>query len=169
LAAIRDAAKEAMTELRSTLQVLRDTTADTPQAPQPRLDQLPALVELARASGVRTSLVIGGEARPVPTAVGIAAYRIVQESLTNVARHAPDGCAIVRLDYRPEALVVEVVDDDGSTSPVPVRDTPHGSGHGLIGMRERARAVGGFVETGSLSVTSGGFAVRGWLPTGEDR
>ncbi|HEY4024084.1 MAG TPA: histidine kinase [Pseudonocardiaceae bacterium] len=167
LAAIRDAAKEAMTELRSTLQVLRDTS-DTPQAPQPHLDQLPALVELAKASGVRTSLVIEGEARHVPTAVGIAAYRIVQESLTNIARYAPDGCAIVRLDYRPEALVVEVIDDSGSPSPVPAGERTHGSGHGLIGMREQARAVGGFIETGSMSVTSGGFAVRGWLPTGED-
>ena len=166
LATIRDAAKEAMTELRSTLQVLRDTTNDAPQAPQPRLEQLSTLVDLANASGVRASLVVEGAARPVPTAVGIAAYRIVQESLTNVARYAPDGRATIRLDYRPEALVVEVEDDGGA--PGPAGDGWHGSGHGLIGMRERARAVGGFVETGSISVDGRGFAVRCWLPTEED-
>ncbi len=103
-----------------------------------------------------------GQPRPVPTAVAVAAYRIVQESLTNVARHAGPASAIVRLSYQPDRLVVEVVDN--GRAPAANGKSAPGSGTGIAGMRERAAIVGGQLEAGPRP--GGGFAVAAELPLG---
>ncbi|MBW4700605.1 sensor histidine kinase [Micromonospora sp. RL09-050-HVF-A] len=155
LLAIRAAGREATRELRATLEVLRDDGGSTPRG----LDHVPELVRQARAAGLDTTLTVGGDPHDVPTAVGRTAYRIVQESLTNVTRHAAAATASVRIDYRPGALAIQV-DDDGSALPtgVPTR------GVGLLGMRERVAALGGRLRAGPRG--DGGFTVRAELPTG---
>ncbi|MBO4165108.1 sensor histidine kinase [Micromonospora antibiotica] len=152
--AIRAAGREATRELRATLEVLRDDGGSTPRG----LDHVPELVRQARAAGLDTTLTVGGDPHDVSTAVGRAAYRIVQESLTNVTRHAA-ATASVRIDYRPGALAIQV-DDDGSALPadVPTR------GVGLLGMRERVAALGGRLRAGPRG--DGGFTVHAELPTG---
>ncbi|MFI0827570.1 sensor histidine kinase [Streptomyces roseolus] len=154
LLAIQEAGREASRELRATLEALRDD--DT--APPPGLDHIPDLVKRFRTSGLETTLTIEGQPHAVPAAVGRTAYRIVQESLTNVARHAAATAASVLLDYRPGALTIRVDDNGKATShPAP---TP---GLGLLGMRERATALGGRLRTGPRS--TGGFTVQAELPT----
>ncbi|WP_067168713.1 sensor histidine kinase [Microtetraspora niveoalba] len=153
LLAIQEAGREAMRELRATLEALRDD--DT--APPPGLDHVPELVKRARTSGLDTMLTIEGERCDVPAAVDRTAYRIVQESLTNVARHAAATRASVRIDYRPDALAVRV-DDDGEaaqgTAPTP--------GIGLLGMHERVTALGGRLRAAPRD--GGGFTVQAELP-----
>ncbi len=134
LLAIQEAGREASRELRATLEALRDD--DT--APPHGLDHIPGLVERFRGTGLRTTLTITGHPHSVPAAVSRTAYRIVQESLTNVTRHAAATTASVLIDYRPEALAVRV-DDNGEAT---VRSAPT-PGHGLLGMRERVAALGG--------------------------
>ncbi|WP_432906666.1 sensor histidine kinase [Micromonospora matsumotoense] len=155
LLAIRTAGREATRELRATLEVLRDDGERVPRG----LDHVPELVRRARAAGLDTTLTIGGHRRDVPAAVGRTAYRIVQESLTNVTRHATATTASVRIDYRPDALAVQV-DDDGGALPTGV-PTP---GVGLLGMRERVAALGGRLRVGPRG--DGGFTVHAELPTG---
>ncbi|PZH16335.1 two-component sensor histidine kinase [Streptomyces sp. NTH33] len=134
LLAIQKAGREASRELRATLEALRDD--DT--APPRGLDDVPELVEWARTFGLDATLTIEGQRHDVPAAVDRTVYRIVQESLTNVARHADAATAAVRIDCRPDALAIRI-DDDGkatpATAPVP--------GLGLLGMRERVTALGG--------------------------
>ncbi|MFD0720802.1 sensor histidine kinase [Streptomyces globosus] len=159
LLAIRDAGREAGRELRATLEALRaDGTA-----PPPGLGDLPGLVERFRetgtgsGTGLEVTLTIEGRPCPVPAAVGRTAYRIVQEALTNVARHAAAGRAAVVVDHRPGLLAVRV-DDDGKGAPHP----PTGAGLGLLGMRERVTALGGRLHTGPRGTC--GFSVRAELP-----
>ncbi|GIH96280.1 sensor histidine kinase [Planobispora siamensis] len=153
LLAIQEAGREATRELRATLQALRDDDTSPPRG----LDHLPELVEKARTIGLETTLTIEGRRHDVPVAVSRTVYRIVQESLTNVARHAAAATASVRIDYRPDALAIRI-DDDGratpGTAPVP--------GVGLLGMRERVTALGGRLRAEPRS--GGGFTVQAELP-----
>ncbi|HLV05818.1 histidine kinase [uncultured Georgenia sp.] len=158
LAAIQEAAGDAAAELRETLRVLR--RADERGEPVRGVDQLPELVRRAHATGLDTRLEVTGRARDLPPAVDAAAYRIVQEALTNVTRHARASTARVQVDYRPGWVVVRV-DDDG----VGLAGAPAHTGLGLVGMRERTAALGGHLVADGRP--GGGFAVRAELPTGE--
>ncbi|SEF56486.1 Signal transduction histidine kinase [Thermomonospora echinospora] len=153
LGAIKESSREALRELRATLGVLRQADEDAPTAPAPGLDRLAELVRSAEQTGLRVR--VDGAPGPLPTEVDLAAYRIVQESLTNVARHAHARTVTVRLGDGPGEVTVEV-EDDGH-GPV-----PGSSGTGIGGMRERARALGGELTAGPRP--GGGFAVRARLP-----
>jgi signal transduction histidine kinase len=156
LLAIEQAGGEAMRELRATLEVLRgdDETGSG-------LDRLDHLVEGARRAGLPIRLDVTGDPHELPAAVGRAAYRIIQEALTNVRRHAgPDATASVQLGYREGELTVCVDDDGAGCRPVDGTDP----GVGLRGMHERVAALGGSLETGPG--TGGGFRVHARLPLG---
>lgn len=155
LATIRDTGAGALAEMRRVVAVLRDTEEPGALSPQPGVDALPDLVEDARSAGLEATLEVRGEVRPLPVGVDLAAYRIVQEALTNVRRHADASAVRVGLDYGADDVRIEVA-DDGVGSP-----DPRG-GHGLVGMRERASLYGGCVETDSAHGT--GFVVRAVLP-----
>jgi signal transduction histidine kinase len=151
---IRRLSKDALAEVSAMLGVLRaDDGAE--RAPTPDLDQVPRLVEDMRAAGLSIALEL--EEKPVPEVVGGAAYRIVQESLTNVVRHAgPSASARVRVAATNGAVEIEVCDDGRGAAP----GTP--DGNGLTGMRERAAALGGSFDAGGTP--GGGFRVRALLP-----
>lgn len=153
LLAIREAGREASRELRATLEALRDDDTTPPHG----LDHIPELVERAGKTGVRATLTIQGRQHDVPAAVGRTLYRIVQESLTNIARHADATTASVHIDYRPDAVALQV-DDDGKATPdaVPV------PGMGLLGMRERVTVLGGRLRAAPRD--EGGFTVQAELP-----
>jgi signal transduction histidine kinase len=153
LLAIRDAGREAARELRATLEALRDDGSAQPHG----LDQVPELVQRARATGLDANLTIGGDHTGVPEAVDRTGYRIVQESLTNIARHAAAATASVRIDYRSDAVTIQV-DDDGTATP----DSILVPGVGLLGMRERVTALGGRLRAGARR--EGGFTVHAELP-----
>ena len=153
LLVIRDAGREAARELRATLEALRDDDRNPPHG----LDHVPDLIQRARAAGLDASLTVEGERAPVPATVDRTAYRIVQESLTNVTRHAAADAASVRIVYRPGALVIQV-DDDGTATP---ESTPV-PGIGLRGMRERVTTLGGRLRAEPRS--RGGFTVHAELP-----
>ncbi|MEV0541882.1 sensor histidine kinase [Nocardia salmonicida] len=153
LLAIREAGREAARELRVTLEALRDD--DT--SPRPGLAHVPALVERVRITGLDATLTVEGAQQNLPVAVDRTVYRIVQESLTNVTRHAAATIATVRIDYRPDSLVVDI-EDDGSAQPT----SDSGPGVGLLGMRERVTALGGHLHAAPR--TRGGFAVHAELP-----
>ncbi|MBG0829686.1 sensor histidine kinase [Planomonospora sp. ID67723] len=153
LLAIQEAGREATRELRATLQALRDDDMTPPRG----LDHVPELVERARAIGLDATLTIEGRRHDVPAAVSRTVYRIVQESLTNIARHAAAATASVRIDYRPDALAIHI-DDDGEATP----DTAPVPGVGLLGMRERVTALGGRLRAEPRS--GGGFTVQAELP-----
>ncbi|MDQ3894589.1 MAG: histidine kinase, partial [Actinomycetota bacterium] len=165
LRTMREKSREATAEIRAALGVLREPEAGAPRTPAAGLAQLEELIGAAAAAQLQVELSVTGTARPLPAVVDLTAYRIVQESLTNVIRHADTNEAQVSIRYEPEAIVVEVADDGrGSTNgTVGVTD-----GHGLAGMRERAAALGGRLEAGPAS-TGSGFRVRAWLPTGGER
>ena len=153
LLAIQDASREAMRELRATLDVLR-----APGEPHRNgLGLLPELIERARGAGLTASLSILGEPCALPVEVDAAAYRIVQEALTNVTRHASGGTATVWVEYGAETVAVQV-DDDGDAAPA----LPPKPGAGLTGMSERVLALGGRLEFGPRPI--GGFRVRAELP-----
>jgi len=155
LLAIQQAGREAGRELRATLEALRDDGITPPHG----LDDIPHLVKQFRTTGLATALTIDGHSHPVPAAVGRTAYRIVQESLTNVSRHAAATTASVLIDHRPDTLVIRV-DDDGRATP----DAAPSPGLGLLGMHERVTALGGRLRTAPRS--AGGFTVQAELPTG---
>ncbi|MFD3488483.1 sensor histidine kinase [Streptomyces sp. NPDC058665] len=154
LLAIQEAGREASRELRVTLEALRDDTTTPPHG----LDQIPDLVKQFRMTGLETTLTIEGHPATVPVAVGRTAYRIVQESLTNVSRHAAATTASVLIGYRPDALAIRV-DDNGTATPRPEPTR----GLGLLGMRERVTALGGHLHTEPCG--AGGFTVQAELPT----
>jgi signal transduction histidine kinase len=159
LSAIKAASGEALRELRGILNVLRQADDPDPIAPAPRLAQLGGLIDGTTRAGVTTTLVVNGRADPLPPTVDVAAYRIVQESLTNALRHAGPTTATVTLSYLRDALVVQVVDSGrGSRG---YAGSP-GGGHGIAGMRERAEATGGTLEAGPRP--EGGFRVQARLP-----
>jgi signal transduction histidine kinase len=157
LQAIKLASKEGLRELRAILNVLRQADEADPTQPAPGVAQLDTLIASAVQAGLATSLSVTGPVRPLPPAVDLAAYRIVQESLTNAIRHAGPATATVSLSYDDAALRIHVA-DTGRGSPA----VSAGGGHGLIGMRERAASVGGVVETGPAD--PGGYRVAATLP-----
>ena len=158
LQAVETTARQAMGEMRRLFGVLRDDGAALPLAPQPGLDQLPLLVERTAAAGLPVDLQVEGEPRDVPPGVDLAAYRIVQEALTNAVRHAGPAHAAVTVAYRPYNVDL-VVEDDGVGPAVP---GPRGGGHGLRGMRERVALYGGRLDLGPRP--GGGWRVHASLP-----
>ena len=154
LLAIQEASSDAARELRATLSVLRSEEDSDDSG----LGQLPSLVARACATGLPVTVTVTGAERPLPSEVDQAAYRIVQEALTNVTRHAGQACTTVRLWYGPDALTVQVDDEGDGTK----ERLPEASGLGLIGMRERVGALGGRLHAGPRP--GGGFQVRAELP-----
>ncbi len=155
LTAIHDVSKQALAELRSVLGVLRADGQGAPLGPSPGLDRLGELASHAQTAGIAVQLVEEGAPRPVPAGVDVAAYRIVQEALTNTMRHSGGSTATVHLRYDADALTIEVADD--GTAVHPAR-----TGNGMPGMTERARALGGTLEAGPSP--GGGFRVLARLP-----
>jgi signal transduction histidine kinase len=161
LAAIRQASDEALGELHAMLGVLRQGDGDggrAPLAPAPGLAELDALVAQAAGAGIEVKVAVEGEPRRLPSAVDLAAYRVVQESLTNVVRHAGASQAEITVTHLDDRVVVEVLDDGAA----PAGNGAVGSGQGIPGMRERARALGGSLEAGPRP--GGGFRVQASLP-----
>jgi signal transduction histidine kinase len=169
LSAIKSVSKEALEELRTMLTTLRQDDDVAPRSPAPGLDRLPELIELTRAAGLTVEVEVTGKAPPLPAAVHLAAYRIVQESLTNVARHAGRARVTVRVTYGDAEVRIEIADD----GTVPAGRGPSGggpaggnratgTGSGITGMRERAAALGGDLSAGFRP--GGGFLVSARLP-----
>jgi len=156
LLSIRATARDAMDELRRVLGVLRDDAGgEVEHAPQPGLEALDGLLDAARGAGTPVRLILQGRAQPLAAGVDLAAYRIVQEALTNARRHAPGAAVDVELRYTDERLHLAVRDDGPGASDA-------AEGHGLLGMRERAATVGGTVRTGPGETR--GFVVEAELP-----
>jgi signal transduction histidine kinase len=165
LEAISATGRQALTDMRSLLGVLRDGGGEE-YAPQPDVAAIPALVDDVRESGLDVDLLVEGEPRPMPAGPQLAAYRIVQESLTNVLKHAGPACrAWVRLQWRDDVLELSVLDDGRGASAAMVDSD--GNGQGLRGMAERASLHGGRLEAGPR--TGGGFGVSATLPYGRPR
>jgi len=168
LTTINDVSKQALVELRSVLGVLRDVDENAPRAPAPGLARLGDLVNHAAAAGVTVRIEEDGQPGPLPVDVDLAAYRIIQEALTNSARHSGGAMATVRLTYRDRALEVEVSDDGAGRPPgrsaaqADGRGQGRGSGNGIAGMSERAAALGGTLRAAPRP--DGGFGVRARLP-----
>ena len=154
---IADLGREAMAEMHRTLKLLRaGADGDPALAPQPGLGELDGLLERARGAGVGIDLTVEGEPRPLSQSVDLSAYRIVQEALTNVVKHAGRAHTTVTLGYRPDALELTIA-DSGDAPP-----RASAGGHGLVGMRERAALFGGTLSAGPRD--GHGFEVRASLP-----
>ncbi|MGH3300324.1 MAG: sensor histidine kinase [Streptosporangiaceae bacterium] len=183
-AALSDVAREALADMRRLLGVLRyDQPAEL--APQPRLADLPALVDAARRAGVSVELSVPGTLARVPAGVALCAYRIVQESLSNVSQHAPGAAVTVSVDVNGATVVLQVANEPADTDTRPAdaaahgsapgrahtqgtdhaQGSEHGAGHGLAGMRERVALLGGSLSAGPAP--GGGFVVSAVLPLGE--
>jgi signal transduction histidine kinase len=162
-AQIRTTALEALSETRRILGVLRDTGTSAELAPAPDVDQINEIIAGARAAGVSVSLRTHGTARPVPSGVGLSAYRIVQESLSNAMRHAPGADVYVLVEYvdDPTELRITVRNDQPRNGGAPLPG-PDGNGNGLVGMRERVAMLGGGLT--AAPTVDGGFAVSATLP-----
>ncbi len=156
LTSIETNGRQALTEMRRLLGVLRKEDRDLALTPQPSLAHIEELVAQVREAGLAIDFRIEGEPRPLPLGVDLSAYRIVQEALTNTLKHAgPAGAAVV-IRYVTAAIELEILDDGRGPG------AADGSGHGLVGMQERAALLGGVLESGALS--GGGYAVRARLP-----
>jgi len=169
LAAIKEASREALGELRSVLDVLRRDDDAAPRVPAPALTtDLTTLVTKANSAGVEVGVETTGERRPLAPGVDRAAFRIAQEALTNVTRHAGGAHARVLVAYHDEALTLEIVDDGGAATAGGAHGGAAngggtaGTGNGITGMRERAAALGGSLDAGHRP--GGGFFVRARLP-----
>ncbi len=156
LTTIKAASKEALGEVRQVLDTLR-TPGDAPRAPAPGLDRLPELVEQAASAGLTVDIRRDGERMALPPGTDLAAFRIIQEALTNVVRHSGSRTAEIGLGYAPESLELRIDDAGPATG-----GDAGGGGNGLVGMRERAAALGGTIEAGPRP--DGGFRVRATLP-----
>ncbi len=152
LTAIRRASGDALGELRSVLDVLRRTGETAPRGPAPGLDRLDELLAPARAAGLEVDVVVQGERRSTPAGVDLAAYRIAQEALTNVIRHARATRVRIGVTYAPQQITLRI-EDDGRGVPA----NADRQGNGILGMRERAAALGGELEAGPRP--EGGFRV----------
>ncbi|GGQ34529.1 signal transduction histidine kinase [Actinomadura coerulea] len=157
LTAIKQASKDVLREMRATLGVLRQVDEAAPVAPAPGLGRLDELTRGLAAAGLKISTEVEGEPRPLPAEADLAAYRIVQEALTNVTRHSGATSAVVRVGYGADGVVVSVQDDG-----TPRSGAPSSGGSGIRGMRERAEALGGDLDAGPGP--DGGFTVRARLP-----
>jgi signal transduction histidine kinase len=158
---IETSGRQALAETRRLLGVLRDPGEGTGLAPQPGIDELDALAASVRAAGVPVKLVVSGDRATVPAAVDVSVYRIVQEALTNVLKHAGHACADVTVGCAHDAITIEVT-DDGTTK---LTDGTPAAGHGLAGMRERVAIFGGELCAGPQP--EGGFVVHARLPLSE--
>jgi signal transduction histidine kinase len=170
LLAVEDSGRAAMAELRHVMGLLTmssqggaQAAANADLAPQPGLDQIPALVERIRNGGVRVELTVEGEAVPLPSGLDLAAYRVVQEGLTNAVKHAVGALIRVTLEYSPQRLRVDVVDTGGTASAAAAT----GNGRGLAGLRQRLAVYGGTLSAGPR--LTGGFVVSAVIPLGEGR
>jgi signal transduction histidine kinase len=167
LAAIEATSRAALEELRRLLGVLRQE--DEPQgalAPVPGLADLDSLLAEVGKAGLAVKLQINGTRPPLPAGVDLSAYRIVQEALTNVVKHAGPAHAQVVVGYRDQDVTLEVI-DDGRGAVTSASDGRVGTGHGLIGMRERVQVFGGDLQTGPRP--GGGFRVAARLPLAADQ
>ena len=163
LKTIKQISDQGLADVRTILGVLRaDDDPDQPRTPPGGLDQLDALLDRVRAAGVQPKLTVHGSARPLPAAVDLAAYRIIQEALTNVLRHARARTAWLDLCYEPSQVVIRILDDGTAASPGQA-GTNGQDGHGISGMRGRALALSGQFTAGPHP--DGGFQVRCALPT----
>jgi len=160
LDAVRAAGREAMDEVRANVVLLRESGSN-PDPPAPGLSGLDELVGTVAASGLDVDIIVEGLRRPLPALVELTGYRVVQEALTNVVRHAHASHCRLRLAYEPESLVVEVSDDGVGTGPAGT-SRPVAGGFGLRGMAERVESIGGTLATGPKA--GGGFEVRAALP-----
>jgi len=161
LAHIQQASEAALEELRLAVGLLRQPGDSEPTEPAGGLGRLDELIGSFAATGLNVTCNVTGQARPLPEAVDLTAYRVIQESLTNTAKHAAGASASVRLAFRPGMLALAVEDDGpGASGNDLIGNSP--VGHGLIGMRERAAAVGGWVSAGPRG--GGGFQVLAELP-----
>jgi signal transduction histidine kinase len=158
---IEHSGRQALTETRRLFGVLREPDEETGRAPQPGISELPALAGRLRAAGLEVSLSIDGDYKELPQAVNVSAYRIVQEALTNVLKHAGPASAEVTVGCADSAVTIEVT-DDGPGNPAPPALT---GGQGLAGMRERVAVFGGDLRAGPRP--GGGFTVCARLPIGE--
>jgi signal transduction histidine kinase len=175
LAAISGTGRQALAEMRRLLGVLRAGDSGADLAPQPGLEQVRELLDQARAAGLSVSLTMQGTPQPLSEGTELAAYRVVQESLTNTRKHGGAlAAAAVTLRYEPDGLVVQVTDDGGGeTAPgegtngrrTPAHAEVTGPGLGLTGMRERIEMYGGSVNAGPLP--TGGYQVVARLPAAE--
>jgi signal transduction histidine kinase len=156
LGSIEASGRQALVELRRMLGVLRRGDEELALTPQASLRHLDGLVEHVREAGMLVELRIEGDPEPLPPGVDVSAYRIVQEALTNALKHAGPARASVVVRYGPEELELEISDDGRSSG------KGDGTGHGLVGMRERVAVVGGVLESGARP--GGGFVVRARLP-----
>ena len=169
VSAIRTASREAMAEIRATVGLLRQDESDVaPRAPTPGLDQLNRLISEAQRAGMQVEMTISGEVRPLSATVSAAAFRIIQESLTNVLRHAQAHGIKVALRYEATGVDISIADDGiGVRTATQANHESHPSsaqgGHGLRGMQERVNALGGRLIAGPQA--GGGFLVDAWLPT----
>lgn len=167
LATIHEVSKQAMVELRSVLGVLRQAGEDEPRAPAAGLDRIDDLIERAKAAGLTVTLELSGPGAPLPANVDLTAYRIVQEALTNSAKHAAGSAVTVRITKTGTDLRIQVEDEGGERAsqqhPSPA---PAPGGNGLVGMRERANALHGSLQAGPRP--GGGFRVQAVLPLGEE-
>jgi signal transduction histidine kinase len=158
LVTIRGSARAALAEMRRLLGVLRDADEQPDIAPLPGLEQLPALVQRARSVGMAVEFEVSGTPRSAPASVDLSAYRIIQEALTNVRKHAGSAPTHVSVTWRQDSLSVEVRDH----GPGPGAGEQLNGGHGLVGMGERVRLHGGELHVGAAP--GGGFRVAAVLP-----
>jgi signal transduction histidine kinase len=156
LLSVEKTGREALAEMRRLFGIVRGEEGDTALAPQPGLARLDALLEQARNAGLPVELTVEGERRMLPPGVDLTAYRIVQEALTNARKHARPLHAHVKIRYGREALDLEITNDGRRTQ------NGEGTGHGLVGMRERVALYGGELEAGPRR--RDGYAVRARLP-----
>jgi len=158
LVAVERTGREALAEMRRLVGLLREEDAVASYGPQPGMQALETLVENVRSAGLPVDLVVRGESRELPPGVDLAAYRVVQEALTNVLKHAGRARAWVRIAWSESELQIEVANDG--------RYTGNGTGFGHAGMRERLRLYGGRLASGTRP--GGGFVVLAYLPIGAD-
>jgi signal transduction histidine kinase len=154
---IEDVGRAALSEMRRLLGVLHHGDDDAERAPQPTLRELERLVESSRAAGLPVTLAVEGTPRPLPPGKDLAAYRVIQEALTNAIKHAGAAPTAVTVRWQPSWLELEIVDKGGRAM-----NGRNGSGHGLVGMEERVRLYDGSLRTGR--VAGGGFEVVARLP-----
>jgi signal transduction histidine kinase len=162
LRSIQATARESVGELRRLLGILRAQEEPLGVSPQPGLAALSSLVEENRSAGLSVALAVDGDARALPAGVELSAYRVIQEALTNVRKHAPGASAQVRLCYRAHEVELIVLNSASTATNGRPRTSTQSSGHGLVGMRERVAIYGGLLE--ARPETDGGFIVRARIP-----
>jgi signal transduction histidine kinase len=153
---VEQTGRAGLAEMRRLIGVLTDADEAASTAPMPGLAELDPLVDTVRAAGLPVEVVRTGTPRELPAGADLAAYRVIQESLTNALKHAGPASARVSMDFAADRLTIEVADDGRGPASEP------GIGHGLIGMRERVGVFGGSLQTGERP--GGGFVVRAEIP-----